>query len=428
VKTTTLRTGQLSQPTYAWLVLILFWFIYFLNQADRQVLFSVLPLVKSDLHVSDARLGLMSSVFFWVFAILVPIAGNLGDVLNRKKLIVGALIAWSAATSASGASAGFLWLLIFRATTAFGEAFYYPCASSMIADYHGERSRSTAMAIHQTSVYTGIIVSGALSGLIGARYGWRAAFLSFGVAGILVAILAWAGLREPQRGQADAAARGSTHTSVAERMAETFRTPTAVLLTLAFLGMILVNTAYLTWTPTLLVRKFGLTLPKAGFHATFWHHAGAAVGVLAGGRIADVAAVRSAMYRPIIQAAGLFLGAPFIFLMGWSTSKPLVYASLGLFGIFRGFYDSNLLPSLYEVIRPQSRGTSTGIMIGLAFLGGGFAPWAIGWFSDRLGLGTALSAMSLCYVASGILITIDCACFFKPDCLRMRSAEEPAAS
>jgi hypothetical protein len=126
-------------------------------------------------------------------------------------------------------------------------------------------------------------------------------------------------------------------------MAETFRTPTAVLLTLAFLGMILVNTAYLTWTPTLLVRKFGLPLAKAGFHATFWHHAGAAAGVLAGGRLADARAPRSAIYRPIIQAAGLFLGAPFIFLLGWSRSKVLVYASLALFGIFRGLYDSNLM-------------------------------------------------------------------------------------
>jgi predicted MFS family arabinose efflux permease len=425
VKTATTSARRSSPAIYAWLVLILFWLIYFLNQADRQVLFSVLPLVKSDMHVSDASLGLMSSVFFWVYAILAPIAGSLGDVLNRRNLIVTALIVWSAATSASGVSAGFLWLLICRGITAFGEAFYYPSASSMIADFHGETSRSTAMAIHQTSVYTGIIVSGALSGFIGQWYGWRAAFLSFGAAGILIAILAWTALREPERGRADFAP-SSTQTGFAERIAETFRTPTAILLTLAFLGMILVNTAYLTWTPTLLVRKFGLPLAKAGFHATFWHHAGAAAGVLAGGRLADARAARSAIYRPIIQAAGLFLGAPFIFLLGWSTSKPLVYASLALFGIFRGLYDSNLLPALYEVIRPQSRGTSTGIMVGLAFLGGGFAPWVIGWFSDRLGLGTALSAMSLCYVASGVLITMDCAWFFKTDCLRMRSTGEAA--
>jgi predicted MFS family arabinose efflux permease len=66
------------------------------------------------------------------------------------------------------------------------------------------------MAIHQTSVYAGIIVSGALSGFIGQWYGWRAAFLSFGAAGILVAILAWAALCEPERGRADFAPSLST--------------------------------------------------------------------------------------------------------------------------------------------------------------------------------------------------------------------------
>jgi len=418
--------GSRNRTAYPWLVLVFFWSIYFLNQADRQVMFSVLPLIKHELRVTDTQLGLMSSVFFWVFAILVPIAGSLGDVVSRKKLIVTALVVWSAATAASGVAAGFLWLVICWAATAFGEAFYYPSASSMIGDYHGEKTRSTAMAIHQTSVYTGIVVSGALAGYLGQKYGWRSAFLAFGAAGVIVAVVSATVLREPKRGAAEQACNSGTGISLKERLTETFQSPTAVLLTLAFLGMILVNTAYLTWTPTLLVRKFGLSLARAGFHATFWHHVGAALGVLAGGKMADARAARSVLSRPAIQAAGLFLGAPFIFLLGWSTSKTVVYVSLGVFGVFRGLYDSNLLPSLYEVIRPQARATSTGIMIGAAFLGGGFAPLGIGWLSDRLSLSAALSGMSLCYLISGSVIVFDCALFFRNDSRRMRASILPA--
>jgi MFS family permease len=411
---------RISRARNPWFVLVFFWLIYFLNQADRQVLFSVLPLIKHELRVTDALLGLISSVFFWVFAILVPLAGSLGDIVSRKRLIVAALLVWSAATGASGIAAGFLWLVICRGATAFGEAFYYPCASSMIGDYHGEKTRATAMAVHQTSVYTGIIVSGALAGYIGEHYGWRTAFLGFGAMGMIVALVSAVALEEPKRGQSEQVGYSGAGVSLQGRLAETFQTPTAVMLALAFLGMILVNTAYLTWTPSLLVRKFGLSLAEAGFHATFWHHVGAALGVLAGGKVADVLAARSVMSRPLIQLAGLFLGAPFIFLLGWSTSRTVVYASLGLFGIFRGLYDSNLLPSLYEVIRPQSRATSTGIMIGAAFLGGGFAPLAIGWLSDRMSLGSALSGMSLCYLLSGVIIAFDCALFYRKDSLRMR--------
>jgi hypothetical protein len=61
-------------------------------------------------------------------------------------------------------------------------------------------------------------------------------------------------------------------------------------------------------------------------------------------------------------------------------------------------------------------------MIGTAFLGGGFAPVAIGWLSDRMNLGSALSAMSLCYVVSGTFIAIDCLMFFRRDSLRMHAS------
>ena len=273
-----------KENLYPWLVLAFFWFIYFLNQADRQVLFSVLPLVKRELQLTDTQLGLMSSAFFWVYAILVPLAGTLGDVVSRKRLIVAALLVWSFGTAASGFTAGFLSLVVCRSATAFGEAFYYPSANSMIGDYHGEKSRATAMAIHQTSAYTGIVVSGALAGYVGEKYGWRAAFISFGAAGMVIAAIASAILREPKRGQSEQSGLTSGSLSLIERLAETFQTPTAVILILAFLGMTLVNAAYLTWTPTLLVRKFGFGLAKAGFHATFWHLIGAALGVLLGGR------------------------------------------------------------------------------------------------------------------------------------------------
>ncbi|MGD0776813.1 MAG: MFS transporter, partial [Candidatus Solibacter sp.] len=63
---------------YPWAVVGLFWFVFFLNQADRQVIFSVFPLVKTEMHLSDTQLGVIGSAFFWVYAFLVPVAGGLG--------------------------------------------------------------------------------------------------------------------------------------------------------------------------------------------------------------------------------------------------------------------------------------------------------------------------------------------------------------
>lgn len=86
---------------YKWLVLVLFWFTNFLNQADRHVIFSVFPLVTGELALNDAQLGLLGSIFFWVYGVLVPVAGALGDVFSRRWIVILSLCTWSLATLAA---------------------------------------------------------------------------------------------------------------------------------------------------------------------------------------------------------------------------------------------------------------------------------------------------------------------------------------
>ncbi len=407
------------QSSYRWLVIALFWFAYFLNQADRQVLFSVFPLIQTEFGLDNTKLGLMGSVFFWVYAAMVPIAGSLGDALSRKKIIVFALLVWSASTLGSGLVTGFALLVAMRAITGFGEAFYYPSATSVITDYHDQRTRATAMSVHQTAVYVGIVASGAIAGWIGQRFGWRPAFLAFGGIGLLFAFMLFAWLREPQRGQADAVTASSL--SLRERIIESFRRPSAIALALAFLGMNFVNAAFQTWTPTWLYQKFGFTLAEAGFHATFYHYVGAFLGVLLGGKLADAYATRSRLSRPLIQAIGLLCGAPIIWLLYRSDVRWFVFAALGLFGFFRGLYDSNLFASLYEVVRPEARATATGLMLCVAFFGGGSSSVIVGWLSKQTGLSQALALTSVAYVLAGAVILLMCRVWFLRDAEAMRA-------
>lgn len=242
------RAGSASP--YKWVVVALFWLVYFVNQADRQVIFSIFPLLQRDLGLSNTQLGLLGSSFQWVYALLVPVAGSLGDMMSRRNLIVLALVVWSLATFSSGLVAGFGLLLALRALTGAGEAFYYPAATSMIADYHGQKTRALAMSVHQTGVYSGIVCSGALAGYIGQQYGWRLAFVTFGGVGLLAALLVRKGIREPRRGQAEmGAVRSMVVLPLRQRVAEIFHNSTAVPLMLAFLAMNFVNVACLTWAP-----------------------------------------------------------------------------------------------------------------------------------------------------------------------------------
>ncbi len=114
------------------------------------------------------------------------------------------------------------------------------------------------------------------------------------------------------------------------------------------------------------------------------------------------------------------LGAPFVFLLGWADSSVIVFASLGLFGLFRGLYDSNLFASLYEVIRPEARATATGVMLAVAFLGGGSAAVAVGWLSQRIGLGSALASTSVFYLLAAGLLLVTSIFWFRRDAARIQ--------
>ena len=177
---------------YKWELVALLWIAFFLNQGDRQIYNVVLPLIGSDLKLDAVQLGLVATVFTVVYGVLVPVAGYAGDVCRRKWMVFASLLIFSTGTVLTGTANGFLLLVLFRSiATGAGEAFYYPAANALIGEFHRE-SRARAMAIHQTANYTGVVVSGFLAAWIGEKWGWRTAFLTFGVAGILwAALVAW---------------------------------------------------------------------------------------------------------------------------------------------------------------------------------------------------------------------------------------------
>src|ERR1035441_2370998 len=191
-------------PSYKWLVVAMLWMVCFFNYADRQAIFAVFPLLKSQLYLSDIQLGIAGSSFMWMYALFGPVAGWLCDRLPRRKLVLGGLIFWSLATACTALSRNYAELVLFRALGGLGEAFYFPASMSLISDYHAVDTRSRAMSIHQSSVYIGSIAGGTLSGLVGQRTNdWRPAFVLFGALGILLGCVLWTTLREPARGMSD---------------------------------------------------------------------------------------------------------------------------------------------------------------------------------------------------------------------------------
>ncbi|MNK18040.1 putative glucarate transporter [compost metagenome] len=388
--------------TFNWELIILLWLVFFFNQADRQIFNVILPLIKIDLGLSDGELGLIASVFIWAIGLCVPLAGYVGDVFDKKKVIIFSLLLWSTATFFTGLSTGLLHLVFLRAIVGSSESFYAPAANALIGEKYKEQ-RGFAMSIHQTALYIGVIMSGLIGALIAENFGWSTAFYFFGAIGIILSFILFFRFKKLILSQFSEV---SNPVTLWDGIRWLFQKRTAILLTLAFACMVFVNVGYLTWAPTFLHEKFSLSLANAGFSSMFYHHIFAFFGVLAGGRFSDKLAKKSLAARLKIQAFGLLLGCPFIFLLGYTNDLFWVYAGMGLFGFFRGIYDSNIYASLYTVIAPRIRASVSGAMIMFAFLMGAFAPLILGALKPTLGLSYGLSSLSLAYFTGSIFIFI----------------------
>src|SRR3954453_20716057 len=86
------RMSSNLRDNYRWAVVAMLWFVCFFNYADRQAIFSVFPVLKTEMHLSDEQLGIVGGAFMWVYAISAPFAGMIADRFQRKSLILGGLL------------------------------------------------------------------------------------------------------------------------------------------------------------------------------------------------------------------------------------------------------------------------------------------------------------------------------------------------
>jgi len=378
-----------------WIVLGLLWLVCMLNYADRQAISSLFPLLERDFGFTKAQLGLIGSAFMWVYAASAPFAGFAGDRLSRKGLILGGCLFWSVMTGLTG-WCGRLWQFVTaRALIGLGESVYFPSATSMLSEYHGPRTRSTALSFHQSAVYIGTIAGGGVGALLAERYGWQWAFYGFGGVGILVSLLLLLRLREPQRG-----ASGVPSLSEKRELPGFFPTlrillgqPGVLLLMLAFASANAVGSIFLIWAPTFLFEKFHLSLVAAGFSAVAAIQLASAVSAPLSGVIADKLSMNLRGARMMIQAVGLIAGSFCVVAVAWAPTMESLLAAMICFGLCKGTYDAGIFASLFEFVEPSQRASVAGLMNFIGWGGGAIGPLMVGLFSTY-GSGTAMERMS----------------------------------
>jgi len=198
-----------------------------------------------------------------------------------------------------------------------------------------------------------------------------------------------------------------------------FSTPTALMLTIGFSGLIFVLTGYLTWMPTYLYENFGMSLSSAGFHSMFYTHLFAFIGVILAGKYSDKLAKRNPASRMMMQGVGLLIAVPFIIMMGNSGVLLTIYIGFAGFGFARAFFDANTYTVLYDVIPDKYHSSASGVMIMTGFLVGSMSPMILGYMKPIFGLSSGLTMLAAVWAVCGLLLVFTSKYLYKRDYARI---------
>lgn len=379
------RPGEGSPSRYAWLVVALLVPVALLNYLDRQMLAAMKFSLMSDIPDigSEANWGKILALFKWTYAFLSPLGGYLADRFSRRHVIASSLLVWSAVTWATGQVTNYDQLLLTRAVMGISEAFYIPAALALIADYHTGGTRSRAVGLHQMGIYLGVILGG-FSGYAAdhPELGWRWMFELCGWAGIVYALPLYLLVRNAPR---VAESAGAAAISPASAGRELFRNRSFILLALYFTLPAMAGWIVRDWMPAILKAEFGIGQGKAGVSATLYWMLAAVAASLAGGWLADSWMRRTARGRIYTSAIGMVLIAAAMMGVGYSPQSGMLGVAIGfliLFGFGWGFFDSNNMPILCQIVRPELRATGYGIMNMVSISCGGLADWGFGIMRD----------------------------------------------
>lgn len=417
-----------STNFYKWILLLMLGGAYFFHQADRAIFGVLTPYIQADLALSAIQIGHSTTILFITIAIVTFFTGFIGDRYNRKWIITLSLLFWSCATAAIGLikefeiygftiSAFAMTIFLRSVAVGGGESFYAPSAMSLLASSHKE-TRSLAFSIHQAALYFGLMMSGVLAAKVLGLFGsWRAVFVAFGLAGMILAIIFIFALKEVPR---ELPSVKKEKLPLSASFKAYFTNPSALLATTGFIAIVCVNNAYLNWAPKIFSERFGVDAGVAGSHTMLYHHLVAFVAILIGGWLTDRFVRIMPRFRLLLQILALLGGGLALLFIGKSGSYTLAVTLTAVYGLFRGLFEVNTHASVFDVISSRHHASVVGFMLLLAmFLGALFAGELIGRILERFdkseGCFIVFLLMALTYALAAILMSISFFYTFKKD-------------
>ena len=366
------------RPGRANAVLVLLLLAYILNFLDRQILGILAQPIKADLHLSDTQYGAIGGLAFALLysALGVPLA-YLADKTSRSWVIAGSLAVWSGFTALCGLANGYWQLFLCRLGVGIGEAGGVAPSYALIADYFPVERRARALAIFSLGIPIGLAGGTLIGAYIAAAIDWRAAFLVMGVAGIALAPVLRFVVRDVPRKPS------ATEAPVRAVFAILARKPAFWLLAFASSASSLCGYGLALWTPSVLMRSFGLDLLSTGNFLASLIFIGGCAGVFAGGWLADRLGQADRRWYARLPAIAWLITAPTFAAGLMAPSLWLAWPLLLIPNALNILWLAPVTTAVQHLVpRPMRSTASASFLLINNLIGLGVGPLLIGGLSD----------------------------------------------
>lgn len=386
-----------------WTLTVLVAVAIFINYIDRGNLATAAPLIKSELHLTNLQIGLLTSAFF---AAYVPAQIAAGWAVDRFGGFLGLAVGfalWSLATALTGLAGGFVTLIGLRVLLGLGEAVAFPGMSKLFAENVPAAEQGLANSIAQAGLSLGPAVGVLAGGALITALGWRPMFFLFGAAALLW-LIPWS-------------LYGRTVRRSVPRQQPSPPPYREILSQRALWGATLGHFSQLTglyfvlsWMPLWLVTQRGFSLIEMSRLLAAVYVVAATASVLSGWACDRLIAAGHSLNRvrkamSVIAHVGGAVG-----LAGCATGNARVVV-VSLFFSATFLVMTALWPITQTLAGPRAAGRWVGIQNCLANVAGIIGPVVTGWIVDKTGSFNAAFVLASLVVIAGAFgwgLVIEC--------------------
>ncbi|WP_285767335.1 MFS transporter [Peribacillus sp. SI8-4] len=373
------------------MILLVLYFGWIVSYIDRTVVSLSILKIGEDLSLDASKLGIVLSAFFMGYAIMQIPGGWLADRFGSRKVIVIAVLFWSAFTALTGLAWSLTSLLLIRFLFGIGEGGYPSASTKAISDYFPADKRTKA----QSTMMSSNALGGALAPIICAPLlvwlGWRHVFWVISLLGIIFVI--WFLLSTRQAG-VYSNSLDKAHKPKREEYKQLLLNTYLWKVLLVFFFINITSWGLSSWMPSYLMQVLGINLKSIGIisaiPALFL-----AAGMIISGRIINKIG-SNAKYGVI---TGIFIMGISLYLMTLSTSitQVIIYQCMAF--TFMSFVMSFIFTLPHRVMEQKVVGTAFGIL--------NFGGQAAGIFSPMI-MGALIASSGGSYKSAFLFLTACC--------------------